>query len=259
MLLINSIDFPQLSFSAAFTIAYIVLLFRYLFIAGVAFLLVNFALKKQLAKRKIQKKQVTSYRMATEIIASMVSFIIFAMCMAVVIYCKQLGLTKIYSDWNLYFLGYGFISFFLLLIIHDTYFYWVHRLMHQPLIYQYVHLHHHKSVTPTPWTAFSFHPLEAFLEFAFVIPVVFIIPFHSVVLMLFAFVMTGMNVLGHLGYELFPKTFLNHPLGKIMNTTTHHDMHHRYNKYNYGLYFNFWDAIMHTNHKKYKNEFEKNR
>jgi len=33
-------------------------------------------------------------------------------------------------------------------------------------------------------------------------------------------------------------------------------MHHRYTKCNYGLYFNFWDRLMGTNHKQYHEMFD---
>ncbi|MDP9077872.1 MAG: hypothetical protein M3O71_10645 [Bacteroidota bacterium] len=33
-------------------------------------------------------------------------------------------------------------------------------------------------------------------------------------------------------------------------------MHHRYVKYNFGIYFNFWDRVMKTNHPKYEENFE---
>ena len=34
-------------------------------------------------------------------------------------------------------------------------------------------------------------------------------------------------------------------------------MHHTNVKYNFGLYFNFWDKIMHTNHPNYEDNFDK--
>jgi sterol desaturase/sphingolipid hydroxylase (fatty acid hydroxylase superfamily) len=34
-------------------------------------------------------------------------------------------------------------------------------------------------------------------------------------------------------------------------------MHHHYSKGNYGLYFNFWDRLMGTNHPNYEKEFLK--
>ncbi len=77
-----------------------------------------------------------------------------------------------------------------------------------PVVFKYVHRHHHLSHAPTPLAAFSFHPLEAIIEFGFMIPVLCILPVHFIVLFLFAMAMTVINVLGHLGYELFPKTFL---------------------------------------------------
>jgi len=65
-----------------------------------------------------------------------------------------------------------------------------------------------------------------------------------------------MNVMGHLGYELFPKGFASHRLFKWHNTSTHHNMHHRLVKCNYGLYFNFWDRVMSTNHPAYEESFD---
>ncbi|MGL4598343.1 MAG: sterol desaturase family protein, partial [Bacteroidia bacterium] len=60
----------------------------------------------------------------------------------------------------------------------------------------------------------------------------------------------------HLGYELFPRKFVRHGLFKWSNTSTHHNMHHRLVKCNYGLYFNFWDRILGTNHADYEKHFE---
>jgi Delta7-sterol 5-desaturase len=69
--------------------------------------------------------------------------------------------------------------------------------------------------------------------------------------------MTALNVLGHLGFEIYPKGFTKHSLLGINNTSTHHNMHHSLTNCNYGLYFNFWDKWMGTNHKKYHETFEK--
>jgi sterol desaturase/sphingolipid hydroxylase (fatty acid hydroxylase superfamily) len=58
--------------------------------------------------------------------------------------------------------------------------------------------------------------------------------------------MTIMNVMGHLGYEIFPKGFINSSIGKWQNTSTNHNIHHQESNYNFGLYFTFWDRIMGT-------------
>jgi len=38
-------------------------------------------------------------------------------------------------------------------------------------------------------------------------------------------------------------------------TTTHHSMHHQHSKFNYGLYFTWWDNWMNTAHNKYEHTF----
>jgi sterol desaturase/sphingolipid hydroxylase (fatty acid hydroxylase superfamily) len=67
--------------------------------------------------------------------------------------------------------------------------------------------------------------------------------------------MISMNVMGHLGYELFPKWFLQNKISRWLNTSTHHNMHHHYGKGNYGLYFNIWDRLLGTNHPQYEKQF----
>lgn len=70
------------------------------------------------------------------------------------------------------------------------------------------------------------------------------------------FSMTALNVLGHLGYELYPKGFTQSKWTFWNNTSTHHNMHHRYVHCNYGLYFNWWDRAFKTNHSHYHERYE---
>jgi sterol desaturase/sphingolipid hydroxylase (fatty acid hydroxylase superfamily) len=129
--------------------------------------------------------------------------------------------------------------------------------MHWDAIYKYVHRVHHLSTNPTPWAAFAFHPFEAVMEVSIVLIMVFIMPLHYLAILAWILYMSGLNVLGHLGFELFPSGFTTNKLTSWHNTSTHHNMHHRLVKCNYGLYFNFWDKIMGTNHEHYTEEFEK--
>jgi sterol desaturase/sphingolipid hydroxylase (fatty acid hydroxylase superfamily) len=64
------------------------------------------------------------------------------------------------------------------------------------------------------------------------------------------------NVLGHCGYEVLPRWFLRSPAGAILNSVTHHAMHHETFRANYGLYFNVWDRLMGTNHVEYPQRLE---
>lgn len=59
------------------------------------------------------------------------------------------------------------------------------------------------------------------------------------------------NVYGHLGYEIAPKWFRYSVLFQILNTSTHHNLHHSKFKGNYGLYSRFWDRVMKTENPDY--------
>ena len=76
--------------------------------------------------------------------------------------------------------------------------------------------------------------------------IVFTVPMHPLALMLFLAYMIVRNVVGHLGFEIWPAGFARHPLTRWHLTPTHHDLHHRFGKGNYGLYFSLWDDWMGT-------------
>jgi sterol desaturase/sphingolipid hydroxylase (fatty acid hydroxylase superfamily) len=63
-------------------------------------------------------------------------------------------------------------------------------------------------------------------------------------------------VLGHCGYEIFPHWFLQSRAGAILNSATHHGLHHEKSRGNFSLYFNVWDRLMGTNHVEYVARFE---
>ncbi len=50
-------------------------------------------------------------------------------------------------------------------IIHEFHFFCIHRLIHTPLLYKWVHSVHHNSVNPSPWSSLSMHPVEHLLYF----------------------------------------------------------------------------------------------
>jgi sterol desaturase/sphingolipid hydroxylase (fatty acid hydroxylase superfamily) len=151
---------------------------------------------------------------------------------------------------------YFVLAFPLMFLLHDTYFYWTHRAMHHKKLFRVMHLVHHKSVNPSPWAAYAFHPLEAVVEAGIFVVFLFTLPVHPLHLLLFFFFMIVYNVYGHLGYELYPPGFSRHWIGKWINTSVNHNQHHQYFKGNYGLYFTFWDRIMGTIRADYDKRFE---
>jgi sterol desaturase/sphingolipid hydroxylase (fatty acid hydroxylase superfamily) len=140
-----------------------------------------------------------------------------------------------------------------LLIAHDTYFYWTHRAMHDPRLFKRWHRTHHRSVTPTPFTAYAFDWREAAVQAAFVSLWVCLVPTPELAMFIFLGIMIIRNVMGHSGTELHPRGMADHPFWGLFTTTTHHDLHHcgGFN-YNYGLYFTWWDRLMGTEHPRYR-------
>ncbi|SEP20674.1 sterol desaturase family protein [Niastella yeongjuensis] len=239
--------------------AYIVasILLRYLVIAGIAYGLFYYWQRTKWYHRKIQPHFPKPAIVRQEFLYSLTAVVIFAVVVHLVYTDPVKKYTKVYTNIHDHSMGYFFISVVSCIVMHDTYFYWSHRLMHWKKIFRYVHHIHHKSHNPTPWAAFSFHPVESLVEAGIVPLAAFTMPIHPLAFSLFGLYMIIMNVLGHLGYELFPAGMLKNKWLNWHNTSTHHNMHHHYSKCNYGLYFNIWDRIMKTNHIRYEETFEK--
>lgn len=238
-------------------ISSLIIFLRYALFAGLAYGIFYWWRKAAYQNRKIQAKSPKWQRIKDEISHSAVSAVIFALTGFGIYGLKLLGWSKVYTDIHAFGIGYLFLSFGVLVVLHDTYFYWIHRWMHYPRLFKIFHLVHHKSNNPTPWASLAFHPLEAFVEIAIVPLLVLIIPFHPIVLLAFATWSLAWNVIGHLGFELFPAGWVDHPILKWMNTSTHHNLHHHYATGNYGLYFNWWDHWMGTNHPAYEDTYRK--
>ena len=127
--------------------------------------------------------------------------------------------------------------------------------MHHPRLFRYFHRTHHLSVNPTPWSSFAFSPLEALVQAAIFPIAVTVMPVHPLAFGLFMVWQMLFNVIGHTGYEYNPAGFMRSPLRYLLNTPTNHIMHHESMRGNFGLYFNFWDRIMGTNHPGYEQRF----
>jgi ferredoxin-NADP reductase/sterol desaturase/sphingolipid hydroxylase (fatty acid hydroxylase superfamily) len=184
------------------------------------------------------------------------TFLMFAIMDVFILYLDSKGYTKLYFDINEYgYLWLG-LSFFIVLFIDDMFFYWSHRAMHLPRFYKYFHRVHHESTDPSPLTAFAFHPSEAVVEYfvAFVLP--FLLPLNFGVIIAWQIFSMLNNVLGHLGYEIYPKGWVKLPILKFKTASTHHNMHHQLFNGNYALYFTWWDKWMGTEFKDYETRHE---
>lgn len=213
-------------------------------------------LKKRLSNWRIQlKERVDTAQIKSELIQSLYTLLVSTLFVIGIYNLKSLGLTKIYTDINEYPTFFAYFGFFILLFLDDTWFYWIHRLLHHPKIFKYVHRVHHESIDVNPFTSLSFHWLEALLLTFWILPVSLFFPIYVPalgVLQIWGFLD---NIKSHLGYEFFP-SWWNKSIGKIMTSSTHHNMHHSKFKGNYGVHFRFWDRLLGTEFDDYEKKFD---
>lgn len=184
------------------------------------------------------------------------TFFVFALYDVCLLLLQNNGYTQVYVDINKYGIAWLPMSFFIVLFLDDTFFYWSHRAMHLPQLYKFFHKVHHESTDPSPLTAFAFHPSEAVVEnfVHFVLP--FFLPLHFGVIFAVQIFSMLNTVLAHLGYEIYPAGWVKMPVLKYKNTSTHHNMHHQLFNGNYSLYFTWWDKWMGTEFKDYEKRHE---
>ena len=230
---------------------------EYLLFAGGVFLFLYVWRKRKYWYLKIQQRFPEDKHIFREIKYSFFTVIIFGMVILPVWWASNHNITLVYRPLNKYGYVYYVFSILVMIALHDTYYYWTHRLLHWKKIFKYVHKTHHLSLNPTPFSAYALHPVEALLDVSIIPIIVFTIPYHASALTIFSAYTLMMNVAGHAGYEFFPSGFAGHKWFKWHNTPTHHNMHHRYVKYNFAIYFNFWDRVMKTNHPNYEETFER--
>ena len=239
-----------------FYVIVLIIFIRYVVLASIAFLIFYYFKKNEWSFRKIQAKFPSLRDYRREFLFSVSTTIVFATLGYFFFFGPVAPYTMVYRDIRAHGIGYFFFSVGLTLLIHDSYFYWTHRLMHHPRIFPYFHRVHHLSTNPSPWAAMAFHPLEAVVEFGILAIVPFLYPIHPLAIALFLLLMMIYNVYGHLGYELYPKGFSQSKVGRWINTSVNHNQHHEHFKGNYGLYFLWWDRWMGTMRMDYEERFE---
>lgn len=133
-------------------------------------------------------------------------------------------------------------------LIHEVHFFCVHRLIHVPILYKWVHSVHHNSVNPSPWSALSMHPVEHLLYWSDIL-IHLVLPSHPL-LVLYHLQVTGTGaVIGHVGFDKVEA-------GKegLMDTHAYaHYLHHKFFEVNYSdgmLPIDKWTGTWHDGTKE---------
>ena len=241
-----------LNVTAGTTVA---LAIRYALFAGAAWLLGYVLFHRRWFHRKIIARMPASSEIWREVRYSALSVLVFSAIAGLTIVAIKQGWTQIYWRVGRHGWLWFWLSIAAAVFLHDAYFYWTHRLMHHPRLFRVFHRVHHLSHNPSPWASYAFSAPEAFVQGAIFPLTVLLIPIHPVAFGIFMVWQIFFNVIGHTGYEYNRTRLMDSWLGHFVNTPTNHIMHHEKMRGNYGLYFNFWDRLMGTNHEEYERRF----
>ncbi|KAI0068490.1 C5-sterol desaturase [Artomyces pyxidatus] len=149
---------------------------------------------------------------------------------------EVMGYSKLYDRVGEYGWTYFWLSIPGFLLFTDYGIYWVHRSLHHPLVYKYIHKPHHKWLIPTPFASHAFHFVDGYLQSVPYHVFIFCFPLHRLLYLgLFVFV-NFWSILIH-----DSDMITGHFLEKIINGPAHHTLHHLYFTVNYGQYFTWAD------------------
>lgn len=135
-------------------------------------------------------------------------------------------------------------DFVVCIVLNDTLFYWAHRALHHPSIYQYIHKKHHRFNYSIGIAAGFAHPVEDL--FANLIPTLLgclVMGSHIVILWTWLAIRLAETVDAHSGYAFKLSPFHLLPM---QGGAARHDFHHSKNVGCYGSFFIFWDWITGT-------------
>jgi sterol desaturase/sphingolipid hydroxylase (fatty acid hydroxylase superfamily) len=229
---------------------------RYVVAAGIAFLIFRVWGRERFRHRLVQRDYAAARHVWREVRYSMSTAIVFSLVGTVVFYGTRARVLRLYEDVSAHGVAWLGASFVILIVLQDAYFYVTHRAMHHQRFFALVHRAHHLSMSPSPWAAYAFSPIEALVHAAFVPLALLVVPVHTMVLFAFLGFMIIRNVIGHLGVELFPRGFTRSRVWGWSTTTTHHDLHHRTFRTNFGLYFTWLDRLCGTTDARYEGAFD---
>jgi len=222
----------------------------YIFIAGLFFLVLYKWKRNPFRHKQIQLAVISTGQYRREIGLTIITLVIYCITGYFIGLLFHVGKTSIYLNVTDYGIIYFIASILFMVFLHDTYFYWTHRLLHQPGWFEKVHITHHLSTNPDPWTALAFHPAEAIIQAAIFPMIILFVPVHPMALFIFLFYMIFMNVVGHSGFQIFPYREKGNKWYWWKNSSRQHNDHHQYARDNYGLYFTLWDRWMNTMRKQ---------
>ena len=201
----------------------------YTLFAGGAYLFAVDRLPGAVADSGGHTRRMRTGQMRREILLSAASILVFAAQATALLWMLRHGWLAIAWDrpaWHLIW------EMPVLYAWNELHFFVIHRLLHVGPLYRRIHSWHHRSVVTTPFSAYSFHPVESFL-LGSVMPLALVFHAFSPWALLGLTIMSLMlNVSGHLPHECV------RPLFRFaMPHSRYHNEHHREFTTHFGFSF----------------------
>ncbi|KAI5796553.1 putative sterol delta 5,6-desaturase [Geopyxis carbonaria] len=127
------------------------------------------------------------------------------------------------------------VQVILFLLWSDFGVYWIHRGLHHPVVYKYIHKPHHKWIVPSPFASIAFHPVDGWMQSLPYHLFPFLFPMHKLLYLGFFTAVQLWTVCIHDNFFVVDSA--------VVNGTACHTIHHLYFNYNYGQFFTLWDRL----------------
>lgn len=210
---------PYWMVSAATLLWFIVI---YTLIAGGAYGLALRGIPQTVATHSGRLQRLRPGQLREELGLSAVSIGVFALQTAGVAWLVRHGWLVIdwhRSPWHLLW------ELPVLYLWNELHFFAMHRLLHCKPLYRAAHIWHHRSVVTTPFSSYSFHPLESFL-LGSVMPMALVLHAFSPWALAGLTVMSLiLNVSGHLPHEQIHER--SRLFRHLLAHSRYHNRHHR--------------------------------
>ncbi len=211
----------------------------YFSLAGLTLLLTHRVLPALGIGRIIDPRPLRRGQIRAEIGASALSIAIFALYGLLTLVAERHGWVRLrWTDT----LGAFALDMVVLTLWNEVHFYLCHRLLHRPWWYRHVHLHHHRSVVPTPFSTYSFHWVEAAFLSSVMILLLLVRELGALTVLAFPVLSLAINNLGHMNYAVFP----GKPVTALLAACRRHTLHHGRVTGNFAFFLPWPDAWLGT-------------
>lgn len=210
----------------------------YLGFGAITWLLTQWVLPALGIGRVLDPRPVRAEQWRREFAQSACSVLIFGLGMVFPWGLLQLGWAQLATDAS----GWRIAAEIAVLAVWNDVHFWInHRLLHSQLLRRF-HGPHHRSVVTTPFSTYSFHPIEALMLGNVILWPMLVHDFSFWSLASVPVFSLFFNCIGHANYDFVTGVSYGHWFA----ASRRHHLHHAAHAGNYGFQFTFMDRLFGT-------------